>query len=87
MLFYVLESLNDTIGFLESEVSKLRGKLQLTESRLIALARENKVTWLESMLEYCRKETETLKDQHYATRLQKCEAERFYFESQEQAAR
>lgn len=72
---------------MENEVSQLREKLILTESRLVAVAKEKKVTWLESMLEYCKKETKTLKDQLYMTRLQKCEAEGFYIESKEQAAR
>lgn len=68
-------------------MSKLREKLRLTECRLISLAKENKVTWLESMLDYCKKETESLKDQLYVTRLQKCEAEGLYIESKQQAAR
>lgn len=72
---------------MEGEVSKLQEKLHLTEHRLVALAKENKITWLESMLEYCKKETGTLKDQLYVTRLQKCEAEGLYIESKEQAAR
>lgn len=72
---------------MENEVCNLREKLRLTELRLIALAKENKVTWLESMLDYCKNETKTLKDQLYVMRMQKCEAETLYIESKEQAAR
>lgn len=68
-------------------MSKLREKLRISDSRLVALAKDCNVTWLESMLEYCKKETDTIKDQLHLTRLRKCEAEELYVESKEQAAK
>lgn len=51
------------------------------------MAREKKVTWLESMLDYCKKETETLKQQLYTSRLQKCEAEEKCAKAEDRAAK
>lgn len=41
-------------GFLSRENERLKEKLAWTEARLEQTARENNVTWLDSMLEFCR---------------------------------
>lgn len=41
-------------GFLSRENDRLKEKLAWTEARLEQTAKENNVTWLDSMLEFCR---------------------------------
>lgn len=83
----IAESLTDHIRSLTQEVTALTTKLRATESRLVQLAREKDVTWLESMLDFCKKETDALKQQLYLTRLEKCESEEQSFKAEERAAK
>lgn len=85
--FPIAESLTDHIRSLTEEVASLSIKLRATESHLVRLAREKDVTWLESMLDFCKKETDALKQQLYLTRLQKCESEEQSFKAEERAAK
>lgn len=58
-MFYKAESdsrklLAKHAGFLSRENERLKEKLAWTEARLEQTAKENNVTWLDSMLEFCR---------------------------------
>lgn len=45
--------LNEHIGFLKTENSRLNEKLKQTQSEMDSLAKAHGVKWLSSMLEYC----------------------------------
>lgn len=42
------------IGDLHREIEKLNAKIKFTESNLDELARTHQITWLDSMLDYCK---------------------------------
>lgn len=81
------ESLTDHIRALTDEVSSLNTKLRTSQSQLAQLAKDKNVTWLGSMLDFCKKETDTLKQQLYLARLQKCESEEQSIRAEEKAAK
>lgn len=56
------------IDTLLCEKTKLLEKLAWTERKLVTMAAEKNITWLDSMLAYCSKETEQFKDDLHACR-------------------
>uniref|UniRef100_A0A1B0G187 Uncharacterized protein n=1 Tax=Glossina morsitans morsitans TaxID=37546 RepID=A0A1B0G187_GLOMM len=64
------EKLNQRIQRLLSENEALERKLNWTQEHLKELSSERGVLWLDSMLNFCKKETDTLRQQLHSERLQ-----------------
>ncbi|XP_030384170.1 protein Spindly [Scaptodrosophila lebanonensis] len=62
--------LRERIRHLLSENDMLERKLNVTQERLRELANEKSVIWLDSMLDFCKRETDELKTQLRSTRIQ-----------------
>uniref|UniRef100_A0A1A9ZVG7 Protein Spindly n=1 Tax=Glossina pallidipes TaxID=7398 RepID=A0A1A9ZVG7_GLOPL len=69
------EKLNQRIQRLLSENEGLERKLNWTQEHLKELSSERGVFWLDSMLNFCKKETDTLRQQLHSERLQKASLE------------
>uniref|UniRef100_A0A1A9V067 Protein Spindly n=1 Tax=Glossina austeni TaxID=7395 RepID=A0A1A9V067_GLOAU len=69
------EKLKQRIQRLLSENEGLESKLNWTQEQLKELSSERGVLWLDSMLNFCKKETDTLKQQLHSERLQKASLE------------
>lgn len=48
------KSIFEHAAFQNREIERLKEKLAWTESKLLQTAKEHGVTWLDSMMEYCR---------------------------------
>ncbi|XP_073822463.1 spindle apparatus coiled-coil protein 1 spindly [Musca autumnalis] len=81
------EKLNERVRSLLSQNEELERKLKWNQERLNDLAKEKGVLWLDSMLSYCKKETEDLKRQLHSVRLQKANLEEQQRNSQQDLAR
>ncbi|KAL9930646.1 spindle apparatus coiled-coil protein 1 spindly isoform 1-T2 [Glossina fuscipes fuscipes] len=69
------EKLNQRIQRLLSENEDLERKLNWTQEHLKELSSERGVLWLDSMLDFCKKETNTLRQQLHSERLQRASLE------------
>ncbi|XP_061389338.1 protein Spindly [Musca vetustissima] len=81
------EKLNERVRSLLSQNEELERKLKWNQERLNDLAKEKGVLWLDSMLSYCKKETEDFKRQLHSVRLQKANLEEQQRNSQQDLAR
>lgn len=54
MIFHYLEKLYQRILQLNQQIDLLQSKVKWTEDKLIKMAEEKDVTWLDSMLAYCK---------------------------------
>uniref|UniRef100_W8C6F4 Protein Spindly n=1 Tax=Ceratitis capitata TaxID=7213 RepID=W8C6F4_CERCA len=69
------DKLNERIHQLHSQVEVLEKQLNVTQGRLRDLANDKGVGWLDSMLSYCKQETDELKKQLHGVRIQKASLE------------
>ncbi|XP_067643141.1 protein Spindly-B [Eurosta solidaginis] len=67
--------LNERIHQLLNQVEELEKQLNVTQGRLRDLASDKGVAWLDSMLSFCKQETDDLKKQLHAVRLKKADLE------------
>ncbi|XP_059221975.1 protein Spindly [Stomoxys calcitrans] len=81
------EKLNQRIRQLVNQNEELERKLKLNQERLKDLASEKSILWLESMLSFCKKETDDLKKQLHSVRLQMACLEEHHRNSQQDLAR
>ncbi|XP_034474198.1 protein Spindly [Drosophila innubila] len=63
--------LNERIRQLMAQNVKLERDLNVSQERLRELARQKSVTWLDSMLDFCKRETDELKTQLHSMHIQK----------------
>ncbi|XP_053955558.1 protein Spindly [Anastrepha ludens] len=69
------DKLNERIHQLLNQVEGLEKKLSVTHDRLRDLATDKGVAWIDSMLNFCKQETDDLKKQLHAVRIQKASLE------------
>uniref|UniRef100_A0A0A1XPI4 Protein Spindly n=1 Tax=Zeugodacus cucurbitae TaxID=28588 RepID=A0A0A1XPI4_ZEUCU len=81
------DRLNDRIRQLLSQVEGLEKQLKVSQSRLSDLANEKGVEWLDSMLSFCKHETDELKKQLHSVRIQKASLEEQLRNVQQQMTR
>ncbi|XP_017485618.1 PREDICTED: protein Spindly [Rhagoletis zephyria] len=67
--------LNERIRQLLRQIEELEKQLHVTQDRLRDLAADKGVAWLDSMLSFCKQETDDLKTQLHAVRIQKASLE------------
>ncbi|XP_062129974.1 protein Spindly [Drosophila sulfurigaster albostrigata] len=67
--------LNERIRQLMAQNVKLERNLNVSQERLRDLASQKSVTWLDSMLEFCKRETDDLKTQLHSMHIQKATIE------------
>ncbi|XP_054084738.1 protein Spindly-like [Zeugodacus cucurbitae] len=79
--------LNDRIRQLLCQVEGLEKQLKVSQSRLSDLANEKGVEWLDSMLSFCKHETDELKKQLHSVRIQKASLEEQLRNVQQQMTR
>ncbi|XP_020799209.1 early endosome antigen 1 [Drosophila serrata] len=63
--------LNERIRYLMAANDSLEKQLNLSQERLRDMAKEKAVNWLDSMLDFCKRETHELKTQVHSLRIQK----------------
>ncbi|KAH8282489.1 hypothetical protein KR054_007896 [Drosophila jambulina] len=63
--------LNERIRYLMAANDSLEKQLNLSQERLRDLAKDKSVNWLDSMLDFCKRETHQLKTQVHSLRIQK----------------
>ncbi|XP_055383187.1 protein Spindly [Condylostylus longicornis] len=81
------DKLLERISFLSKQNEELERKLSVSQDRLLSLAEKNEITWLDSMMTFCRSETTELKKQLQNIRLQKGIIEKHYRDSQTELAK
>ncbi|XP_075153588.1 spindle apparatus coiled-coil protein 1 spindly [Haematobia irritans] len=81
------EKLTQRIRHLVNQNEELERKLKWNHERLMDLASEKGVLWLEPMLSFCKKETDDLKKQLHSIRLQQANLEEQQRNSQQDLAR
>ncbi|TMW54858.1 hypothetical protein DOY81_000091 [Sarcophaga bullata] len=81
------EKLNERVRHLLNQNEELERKLKWTQDRLKELACEKGVIWLDSMLSFCKKETDDLKSQLHSVRIQKASLEEQLRNAQQDMAR
>ncbi|KAM7353157.1 spindle apparatus coiled-coil protein 1 spindly [Cochliomyia hominivorax] len=81
------EKLYERVRYLLNQNEDLERKLTWTQDRLTELAKEKGVLFLDSMLSFCKKETDDLKKQLHSVRLQKASLEEQLRNSQQDMAR
>ncbi|XP_065355908.1 protein Spindly [Calliphora vicina] len=69
------EKLNERVRHLLNQNEELERKLQWTQDRLKEVANDKGVLFLDSMLSFCKKETDDLKSQLHSVRIQKASLE------------
>ncbi|EDW76425.1 uncharacterized protein Dwil_GK14670 [Drosophila willistoni] len=79
--------LNERIRQLMKQNDSLEKQLNISQKRLRELANEKSVTWLDSMMDFCKRETGDLKSQLHALRIQKAAEEEQMRNVQQQMAR
>ncbi|XP_017047617.1 protein Spindly [Drosophila ficusphila] len=79
--------LNERIRQLMTANDSLEKQLNLSQERLRQLASEKSVTWLDSMLDFCKRETDELKAQLHSMRIQKAGLEERMRSVQQEMAR
>ncbi|XP_016962201.1 protein Spindly [Drosophila biarmipes] len=79
--------LNERIRHLMAANESLERQLNLSQERLRQLASEKSVTWLDSMLDFCKRETDELKAQLHSMRIQKAGLEERMRSVQQEMAR
>ncbi|XP_039497926.1 protein Spindly [Drosophila santomea] len=79
--------LNERIRQLMSANDSLERQLNLSQERLRQMASEKSVTWLDSMLDFCKRETDELKVQLHSMRIQKAGLEERMRSVQQEMAR
>ncbi|XP_043642991.1 protein Spindly [Drosophila teissieri] len=79
--------LNERIRQLMSANDSLERQLNLSQERLRQMASEKSVTWLDSMLDFCKRETDELKAQLHSMRIQKAGLEERMRSVQQEMAR
>ncbi|KAH8237535.1 hypothetical protein KR038_004141 [Drosophila bunnanda] len=63
--------LNERIRYLMAANDSLEKQLNLSQERLRDMAKDKAVNWLDSMLDFCKRETHELKTQVHSLRIQK----------------
>ncbi|KAH8413204.1 hypothetical protein KR009_008775 [Drosophila setifemur] len=79
--------LNERIRHLMAANDGLERQLNVSQERLRELASEKSVTWLDSMLDFCKRETDELKAQLHSMRIQKAGLEEQVRSVQQEMAR
>ncbi|XP_017858698.1 PREDICTED: protein Spindly [Drosophila arizonae] len=79
--------LNERIRKLLQQNAKLEHNLNVTQERLRELARQKSVTWLDSMLDFCKRETDELKTQLHSMHIQNATLEEQLRNMQQDMAR
>ncbi|KAH8324383.1 hypothetical protein KR074_006448 [Drosophila pseudoananassae] len=79
--------LNERIRYLMEANDNLERQLNINQERLRELASEKSVTWLDSMLDFCKRETDDLKTQLHSMRIQKAGLEEQVRSVQQEMAR
>ncbi|XP_068150620.1 protein Spindly [Drosophila tropicalis] len=79
--------LNERIRQLMKQNDSLEKQLNVSQKRLRELANDKSVTWLDSMMDFCKRETGDLKSQLHALRIQKAAEEEQMRNVQQQMAR
>ncbi|XP_017110690.1 protein Spindly [Drosophila elegans] len=79
--------LNERIRQLMAANDSLEKQLNLSQERMRQLASEKSVTWLDSMLDFCKRETDELKAQLHSMRIQKAGLEERMRSVQQEMAR
>ncbi|KAH8350606.1 hypothetical protein KR067_011671 [Drosophila pandora] len=79
--------LNERIRQLMDANDNLERQLNINQERLRELASEKSVTWLDSMLDFCKRETDDLKTQLHSMRIQKAGLEEQVRSVQQEMAR
>ncbi|XP_017002929.2 protein Spindly [Drosophila takahashii] len=79
--------LNERIRQLMAANDSLEKQLNTSQERLRQLASEKSVTWLDSMLDFCKRETDELKAQLHSMRIQKAGLEERMRSVQQEMAR
>ncbi|XP_017075911.2 protein Spindly [Drosophila eugracilis] len=79
--------LNERIRQLMAANDSLERQLNLSQERLRQLASEKSVTWLDSILDFCKRETEELKAQLHSLHIQKAGLEERMRSVQQEMAR
>ncbi|XP_014094413.2 protein Spindly [Bactrocera oleae] len=69
------DKLNERIRQLLGQVEGLEKQLNVSQNRLRDLANDKGVTWLDSMLSFCKQETDELKRQLHSVQIQKASVE------------
>ncbi|KAH8240856.1 hypothetical protein KR026_006276 [Drosophila bipectinata] len=87
LLFSTLDKLNERIRYLMDANDNLERQLNINQERLRELASEKSVTWLDSMLDFCKRETDDLKRQLHSMRIQKAGLEEQVRSVQQEMAR
>ncbi|EDV99147.1 protein Spindly [Drosophila grimshawi] len=79
--------LNERIRQLLQQNAKLERNLNVSQERLRELASQKSVTWLDSMLDFCKRETDELKSQLHSMHIQKATVEEQMRNVQQEMAR
>ncbi|EDV57639.2 protein Spindly [Drosophila erecta] len=79
--------LNERIRQLMAANDSLEQQLNISQERLRQMASEKSVTWLDSMLDFCKRETDELKAQLHSMRIQKAGLEERMRSVQQEMAR
>ncbi|XP_064541867.1 protein Spindly [Drosophila montana] len=79
--------LNERIRQLMQQNAKLERNLNVSQERLRELASEKSVTWLDSILDFCKRETDELKAQLHTMHIQKATLEEQMRNVQQEMAR
>ncbi|KAH8249087.1 hypothetical protein KR032_005680 [Drosophila birchii] len=79
--------LNERIGYLTAANDSLERQLNLSQERLRDMAKDKAVNWLDSMLDFCKRETHELKTQVHSLRIQKAGLEDQMRSVQQETAR
>lgn len=81
------EKLNQRIQQLLKENQNFEKRLSWYQEKLSALAVEKGITWLDSMLSYCKNETQELRKELYSCRMQKAVLDESFQNSQKELAK
>ncbi|XP_055919820.1 protein Spindly [Eupeodes corollae] len=81
------EKLNERILQLLKQNEDLEKKLMFTQQELLSLANDKGVVWLDSMLLFCKQETEDMKQEIHSVRIQKGILEEKLRNSQQELAK
>ncbi|SPP79191.1 protein Spindly [Drosophila guanche] len=79
--------LNERIGQLMRQNETLEQQLSVSQKRLREIASEKNVTWLDSMLDFCKRETDEQKAQLHRMRIQKAALDQQMRSMQQEMAR
>ncbi|KAL5281027.1 hypothetical protein ACFFRR_004818 [Megaselia abdita] len=84
---FLKERLNQRINQLSTEKDILSKKLNSTEEQMKQMASDKGVNWMETMLDYCKKQTEEIKKQLQTCRREKQIVDGLYHDSEKEMAK